>query len=209
MTFDRIISRIVLDCTRLALAAVASFLLFIILPVIHEMFGMGSRREKTHANQQRIIAEVIQPEKKKKKKRVKRLRKLQQARTRSTTSSMQMKFTPNLGIEGDDGVAVESQDLELMIFNEGETDEDVIPMKTTPIAYPQRARELGVEGVVKVKMVIGRTGKVESVQILKTPHPSFSSIVRKTILRWRYQPAMNKGVPVKVYRTKEIEFKLR
>lgn len=206
---DRINKIIVLHIIRLILACGVSFILFIILPVIHDLFGMGFQKEKSMANQRRIIAEVIQPIEKKKKKEVRRLRKVHRSKTRSTAGNMQMKFTPNLGIEGDDGVAVESQDLEIMIFNEGETDEDVIPLKTIPIPYPQRARELGIEGIVKTKLVIGRNGKVESVQVLKTPHPSFASIVRKTMLRWRYKPAKNQGVPVRVYRTKEIEFKLK
>ena len=100
------------------------------------------------------------------------------------------------------------QDLAAVIFEEGETDEDVVSVRVTPIQYPERARELGIQGVLLIELVIGRDGKVETVDIVKSPHPSISAAARKAVQSWRFKPAKNKGIPVRVRARKEIEFKL-
>jgi TonB family protein len=62
--------------------------------------------------------------------------------------------------------------------------------------------------VLLIELVIGVDGKVESVEILKSPHASISAEARKHALRWLFRPAKNKGVPVRVRARKEIEFRL-
>jgi protein TonB len=120
-----------------------------------------------------------------------------------------MRFAPDLGVAaGGSGVAMETRDLEAMVFEEGETDEDLVPVRVTPVRYPDRARELGIEGTLEVEIIVGRDGKVETVDILSSPHPSISAAARTTISRWLFKPARNKGIPVRVRARQAIEFRL-
>jgi protein TonB len=194
---------------KLILACAINFILFCIIPALHDLFGSAFDNNKDLGMQQRVVAEMIQPKKKEKKVVRKKIRKVSSEQSRSTMSSMQMRFNPDLGVAEGEGVAVESRDLEAVIFEEGETDEDPVPLHISPVAYPNRAKELGIQGVLLIEIVIGLDGKVESVEILKSPHPSFSSEARKTVKKWRFKPAKNKGVPVRIRARKEFEFQLR
>lgn len=194
---------------KLILACAINFILFCIIPALHDFFGSAFDNTNDLAKQQRVVAEMIQPKKKEKKVVRKKIRKVSSEQNRSTMSSMQMRFNPDLGVAEGEGVAVESQDLEAVIFEEGETDEDPVPLHVSPVAYPNRAKELGIQGILLIEIVIGLDGKVESVEILKSPHPSFSSEARKTVKKWRFKPAKNKGVPVRIRARKEFEFQLR
>ncbi len=198
-----------LNLIKLVLACAINFFLFIIIPALHNLFGMAFTKTDNTVSQQRVIAEIIQPKKKEEKTLKKRIRSVSTVQSRSVLSSMQMKFVPDLGVAAGEGVAIAKQDLEAVIFEEGETDEDPIPLSQTPIPYPERARNLEIQGVLLIEIIIGRNGRVESVEILKSPHPSFSSAARKTVQKWRFKPGKNKGVPVRVRARKEIEFQLR
>ncbi len=194
---------------KVVLAFTVNFLLFCIIPALHDLFGAGFNTTNDLANQQRIVAEMIQPKKEKKKEVRKKIRKVSSARSKSTSSNMQMKFNPDLGVAEGEGVAIQSGELEAVIFEEGEADEDPVPRYISPVPYPNRAKELGIEGVLLIEIVIGLKGKVESVEILKSPHPSFSTAARKAVKKWRFDPAKNKGVPVRIRARKEFEFQLR
>lgn len=194
---------------KVVLACAINFLLFCIIPVLHDLFGTGFNNTNDLANQQRVVAEIIQPKKEKKKEVRKKIRKVSSVRSKSTSSNMQMKFNPDLDVAEGDGVAIESKELEAVIFEEGEADEDPVPRFISPIPYPNRAKELGIEGILLIEIIIGLKGRVESVEILKSPHPSFSTAARKAVRKWRFDPAKNKGVPVRIRARKEFEFQLR
>jgi protein TonB len=121
-----------------------------------------------------------------------------------------MRFSPDLDVAGEsgDGIGMETGDLEAVIFEEGRTDEDIVPLNVNPVPYPERARELGIEGVLLMELIIGRDGSVESVEIIKSPHASITSAARKQVAGWKFKPARNKGIPVRVRARKEIEFRL-
>jgi len=161
-------------------------------------------------NTKRIVAEMIQPPKKEKKKEVqKRIRKVESASSQNMASGMKFKFTPDLGVEGGEGVAVASnQNLDAVVFEEGETDEDAVGVYTPGVDFPPRARELGIEGLLEVIIVIGVDGKVTSIDVTTTPHASITSEARKVISKWRFKPAQNQGVPVKIRKKVEFEFRL-
>jgi len=109
---------------------------------------------------------------------------------------------------GGAGVAMQGQELEAMVFEEGQTDENVVPLFVPSIAYPQRAKEMGIQGTLEAVITIDRDGKVIKVDIVKSPHPSITEEARKMIVTWRFKPAKIKGIPVKVRRIQDIEFKL-
>jgi protein TonB len=115
-----------------------------------------------------------------------------------------------LGVEGAGGVAVvmQGQDLDAMVFDENQTDENVVPVSTPAVEYPQRARDLGVQGTLEAVITIDRNGSVAKVEIKQSPHSSISEEAKRVIATWRFKPAKIKGVPVKVRRIQTIEFKL-
>ena len=119
-----------------------------------------------------------------------------------------MKFVPNLGALGGEGVAVAAHETKAVIFTEGETDENPVPLRVTPIPFPDSARAQGIGGKLLIEIVIGRNGRVESVKILRSPHSLFSAAARRTAMGWRFRPGTNKGVPVRVRARKQIEFKI-
>lgn len=197
------------SATKLAAVIVINFVLFIVLPVTHDLFSSINIEDKELKKQPQIVAEVVQPEKKKETKQQKRrIREVQNASTQSASSSSDMKFTPDLGVEGGQGVAVANQSMETTVFEEGNTDEDAVPMFTPPPQYPQRAKDLGVEGIVEVILVVGADGKVSSIEIVRSPHTSFNQEVRKVISTWKFKPAKNQGVPVQVRKKQVLDYKL-
>jgi periplasmic protein TonB len=122
---------------------------------------------------------------------------------------MAMRFAPDLDVAGGaEGVAMAPQELEAEIFEEGHTDEGLVALNVPPVEYPERARELGIQGTLVVELIVGRDGRVESVDIISSPHPSISAAARKAVAAWRFKPARNKGIAVRMRARKEIEFKL-
>ena len=197
---------------KLILAVAVNLLIFISFPILHGILGDDGNKDKDKIVQRKIITEVVKKKEKPKPKPKKKIRKIQSKSRPRSGENMQMKFKPDLAAEGSgsgDGVGMQSDNLETVIFKEGETEVDVVPLKTPSIPYPQRARDKGIEGTLEVLLVIGRTGKVESIKFLQSPGRDFEKAANKILPNWRFQPAQNKGVPVKVYRTKKFVYKLR
>ena len=193
---------------KIAGAVAVSYGLFIILPVLHALLGGAVQQATNQLNTRRIVARIEKKKKKKKKKQRRRIRKVNSAKARRSNSRFNLKFSPELGSMGGEGVAVEAHQAKAVIFNEGETDETPVPLRVSPIPYPSAARARGIGGKLVVEFVIGRDGRVESIRIIKSPHSSFSSAARSTVRTWRFKPGRNKGVPVRVRARKLIEFKI-
>jgi TonB family protein len=124
-----------------------------------------------------------------------------------------MKLVPDLSVDagegGGDAAVVQSQDLQVEVFEEGETDERPVPVNTTPVAYPLEARERGIEGTLVVFFIIGHDGKVKSIDVQKSPSPIITREAKRTIATWRFKPGKKKGIPVNVRAKKEIAFELQ
>ncbi len=193
---------------KIAGALAVSYGLFIVLPVLHALLGNDARPDHNQLNNRRIVAQLVKKKKKKKPKPKRRIRKVRSANARRHNSRFNLKFSPELGSMGGQGVAVEAHEAKAVIFNEGETDETPVPLRVTPIPYPDVARTKGIGGKLLVEFVIGRNGRVESIRIIKSPHSSITSAARSTIRTWRFKPGRNKGVPVRVRARKVIEFKI-
>lgn len=194
----------------LAVVLLVNFGLFIILPATHELLKRLKHEDIPEQSRRQIVAEMIRkPKKQEEKPKQRRIRQVKATSSRSGGSSMKLKFTPDLGVEGGSGVAVQAQDdMEAVVFEEGQTDQEAVPMSTTPPPYPDRARELGVEGELEVIFVVDIDGSVSSVEIVRSPHPTFASEARKVISKWKFKPAMNQGVPVRVRYRQVFEFYL-
>ncbi|MBN1602743.1 MAG: energy transducer TonB [Chitinispirillaceae bacterium] len=195
---------------KAVIAVVVCFLLFVIIPLAHSLLGKEEYKKESVSGP-RIVAEILRQPKKEEKKEVQR--RTRQIRSPSgqkgMSGRMNFKFTPDLAIGGGDGVAVEQQgNMDAVVFNEGETDEDAIAVSTPVPQYPQRARELGIEGLLEAIIVIGTDGKVTSIDIVSSPHASFKTEALKVLKTWRFKPARNQGVPVMQKKKQVIEYKL-
>ncbi len=205
----QVLSQLIYHAIKVSAIVAVNFSLFIILPVTHNLFSSISVEKKEAIKQPKIVAEMIRKEKPPEKKQPEqRIRQVQNASTQSSTSNTRLKFTPDLGVESGEGVAVASQTMETTVFEDGKTDEDAVPMFTPAPQYPQRARDLGVEGLVEIIFVVGTDGKVISIESLNSPHTSFNQEVRKVLSSWKFKPAKNQGVPVQVRKKQVIEYRL-
>ncbi len=75
--------------------------------------------------------------------------------------------------------------------------------------YPFRAREMGIEGVVVVKLLVDEKGRVKKVKVLKSSPPGvFERSVISAVRSWRFIPAKEDGRPVPCWVVKPIKFKL-
>jgi protein TonB len=74
--------------------------------------------------------------------------------------------------------------------------------------YPPLARAAGVEGSVAIEIVIALDGRVETARLM-SGHPLLASAARETALRWRFEPTLLNGTPVRVIGTITFVFKLR
>lgn len=74
--------------------------------------------------------------------------------------------------------------------------------------YPEVARKSRTEGKVILEIVVGRTGTIENVTVLRS-HPLFDQAAVAAVRKWQYRPARQAGLPVKVYLTVVVSFELQ
>jgi TonB family protein len=207
--------RIITSGFALLIAVSVSFLLFISIPYMRNIMGVHKPETKAITENKRVIAEIVRSIPKKQQSEIQMIR---QVKTASASSSGQsaaregpaFKFAPDLSVEGSGGVAVamRNQDLEAMVFDEGQTDEDIVPLFTPSIAYPERAREIGAQGIFEAIIIVGRDGKVEKIDVIRSPHESITQEAKRIMSTWRFKPGKNKGIPVKVRAKQVIDFNL-
>lgn len=88
---------------------------------------------------------------------------------------------------------------------------DQPPKPSSPVspAYPPRARAKGVQGYVKLKLLVGSDGSVLEVQVIDSrPRGVFEGAATAAIRRWQFTPALYRGKPVKLWVTQTMRFKL-
>ena len=74
-------------------------------------------------------------------------------------------------------------------------------------AYPPMAQRARVEGVVILEAVIGTSGRVESVEVLRSI-PLLDQSAVSAVRQWQYRPAMLNDEAVPVIVTVTVHFKL-
>jgi TonB family protein len=89
-----------------------------------------------------------------------------------------------------------------------------LPTMMTPMSmvypfYPEEARVRGWEDAVAVRYVIGKDGRVKSVEVIEKPEREvFQKSVVHAIRHWRFRPLVKAGVPQEVIHELVIYFKL-
>ena len=82
------------------------------------------------------------------------------------------------------------------------------PLYMPKIPYPRAAKTAKIEGIAEISYTIDTTGRVVSVRFLSIPHVSFEKTIEKSVLSWRFFPAVKNGKPISISANQTIVFKL-
>jgi len=63
--------------------------------------------------------------------------------------------------------------------------------------YPEVAKELGINGKVRMKLEIDTRGKVSDAQVVFSPSPILTSTVKQHVKSLKFSPAQHQGKTVK------------
>jgi protein TonB len=73
--------------------------------------------------------------------------------------------------------------------------------------YPPQARKQRIEGTVRLKAVVTRTGDLRDITVLQG-HPLLAREAVRVASQWRYAPVLLRSEPVEVATTIDIPFTL-
>lgn len=84
------------------------------------------------------------------------------------------------------------------------------PLKVHDVrpAYPALALQARVEGIVIIEATIGITGAVEQARVLRSV-PLLDEAALAAVRQWRFSPSRLNGVPVAVFLTVTVNFRLQ
>lgn len=76
-------------------------------------------------------------------------------------------------------------------------------------AYPRSLETLRIEGSVRLRVLIGKDGRVRQAQVVSATDPKFGEAAQRQALRsWRFRPATRGGEPVEDWQTLTIQFNM-
>jgi periplasmic protein TonB len=83
------------------------------------------------------------------------------------------------------------------------------PVDVRPPVYPPRCLRMGIEGVVRVRVLVGEDGRPQEVTVGRTSgDASLDQAAIDAVRQWRFEAAKRDGVPVRAWALVPIEFKL-
>jgi periplasmic protein TonB len=83
-----------------------------------------------------------------------------------------------------------------------------VALSQVPPQYPMMARSSRVEGQVKLEAVIRRDGTVGDIKVVQGLRMGCTEAAITALKQWRFRPGERNGVPVDVYYTLTVGFKL-
>ncbi|MFO8061916.1 MAG: TonB family protein [bacterium] len=75
-------------------------------------------------------------------------------------------------------------------------------------AYPETAKQLGIEGTVFLELVVEKDGSVSNVKVVRGVHPLLDDAARSAAYQMRFTPAMSRDIAVRAYVTFPVNFTL-
>jgi len=78
---------------------------------------------------------------------------------------------------------------------------------SVPPKYPEAARKKGVQGTVKLQVVVARNGAVKSVKTV-AGDKQLAKAASAAVREWRYQPTVLNGKPIEVETEVDVQFTL-
>lgn len=203
------LSQITENGAYILIALGISAALYLILPVSYYLFHseiydiMQSRKQKT------VKVDTIKVQQKKERE-IKEIKKREKPKLKEFQKRFFSRFDLDLSVmsaEGS-GAGLVSTGFDKVI-EEGEADIPPIKRIFIPPRYPARAKEEGIEGKVVARLLIDENGDVLQVRIMKAPRFwGFDNAVMDAAKKWKFEPAKLNNLPVKVWATQVIEFKL-
>lgn len=75
--------------------------------------------------------------------------------------------------------------------------------------YPPRCLRMGIEGVVKVRVLVGEDGVPQEITLAKSSgEPLLDQAAMEAVKDWIFKPGMRNGLPARAWAVVPIEFKL-
>ena len=97
------------------------------------------------------------------------------------------------------------------VFLDCQTDQPPLSLGEAQVpTYPSILAQAGVSGSARIRYLIDTTGRVStaSYEVIRASHELLASEVRRSVLGWRFAPALRGGQPVVVRREQEFVFLL-
>ncbi len=94
------------------------------------------------------------------------------------------------------------------IFELKDLDNNPRRLVAIPPIYPFQFKREGIEGWVKLVVIIDERGKVIRATIKESSHREFEKPSIESVLQWKFEPGTKNGKPVKVRRIQPLSFKL-
>jgi periplasmic protein TonB len=83
-----------------------------------------------------------------------------------------------------------------------------LAMKGT-LEYPSEARQRSISGYVTLKILVGASGLVETIEVEESePKGTFDQAAMKSVKTWKFEPAVVKGQTVAAWTSQRIKFEL-
>ena len=76
-------------------------------------------------------------------------------------------------------------------------------------AYTQEAKDARIEGVVVLRLVVGKDGRAHDIEVVKSLEPGLDGNAIKAVATWVFSPGTRKGQPVAVRAKVETHFRLK
>ena len=192
----------------LLFAFIATALLYSLLPVSYSLFHNKIYNMIQKRKLDPVKLETIKIEEKEKE--VKKIKKHVKSKISKPQSKSLSRFNLDLSVlAGGDGSGIIADSDFSNVLDEGEVDVPPILKRYVPPRYPLKAKEEGVSGTVKVRMIINESGSVVSMKVLREPRFSgFGNALIEASRKWKYEPAKLNGLPVSIRVIQEFTFEL-
>ena len=96
------------------------------------------------------------------------------------------------------------------MFEAGDLDHPPAILARVPPPYPYRARQMEVEGHVRVRFLVTPDGRAEHIEILDAEPPGFfEDAVLQSVPTWTFRPGEVGGTPVASWMATTVRFQLK
>jgi len=82
------------------------------------------------------------------------------------------------------------------------------PIKQPPPWYPVELRRRGIQGNVTLLFYVNKDGKAEDIKVMGSTHRDFEWPAIDAIKQWRFKPALEDGIPIRMRIAQPVAFRL-
>jgi protein TonB len=95
------------------------------------------------------------------------------------------------------------------VFTADAVDEKPKALSRVEPEFPQKARQRGITGYVKLNLLITPSGEIEKAKVLESsPQGVFDESAVVAVQKWRFEPPRYNGEPVKMWFKQTVKFQL-